>query len=106
VVWSPEANSIQFSIPSDPQFANYEICAYRTQPRSEIPGPGEYLKHGWEHLTARSISYAWVLQRRPTGQGKTSLHSDNYFSFIPKENLDKARSEKLCMANLKPRNWR
>ena len=106
VWWPDKANFVRFQIPKDSEFADHVICGYRVNALSEIPKPGKYLKHGFEHLTPTSINYAWHLKRRGLGKGRTSLHTDVIFSTIPAKNLQFAREQGMCMTDLTPRRWR
>jgi hypothetical protein len=107
VVWTPRTRTVRFSIPSGPEYSNYGICNFGWRRIiSEIPGHGKYLQHGWQKLTERSVEYRWVLKRQGIFKGKTSLHADVFFAYIPTSNLEKAREAGLCMKVLKLPPWR
>lgn len=99
VMFDRISQAIKFSVPSDPAYKDYVVCGFSQRIISEIPKPGRYLKHGWERYTEKSVNHAWILRDRGGTYSASRFHTDLYFSYLPKANLESARSQNLCLAN-------
>ena len=109
VMFDRGGSAVKFAVPSDPKYSDYVVCSFHVGALSTIPKPGKYLKHGWENYTERSVTHGWYLRDRGGTYGASRLHADLYFTFLPRANLDVARSEKLCLSDPKAeasKHWR